>query len=406
MTNILIKNLTQKNEALGMEAAKSILDNSNLDAFAALCEKSDFLFDFVKDNVCKRLYNAANVTNYKNILNLFSVYDDTYADVFVKILSKFGNEDLTKELLAIFEIGSSSQKAYCAKYFEKNHNNAAIENLNQYAFSDDECLSINCIKALSACNNRTGIYTAYEKLKSDDVFEVLKGIRFLTTYPDFSHIDDLVNVAINSSMPENAAQEIANSIDLYEFINEKQTEDRLSLLNSIINGLGEILPLGQVLYYGIFDIIRFLINQSYEEENSQISQILLNMKLKFKLFVENDEYTYDEDIETKNELKKIFVLLNNQGEDFWNEQKQLLVQELSKSERRICATLNLIKEMEEFDNVEAIVNLTNSNNELIVCQAIEALNSIGKIEYINVNNILKNIKNENIAAIIKNVCPK
>ena len=399
----LVKNLTQKNEDLALKSAAEIINGANVAAFEKLCEKSDFLFDFIKDNVCRRLYNAANKNNYKNIIKFFDIYDETYCEVFAKILKKFADEELVYELLEILKNGNDNQKAYCAKFFELYPFEPAKQYLNKEAFSDFSSLCENSIRALSVINDKEGINEAYEKLNSDDGFEILKGIRFLALYPELSQLDKLVDAAVNSSMPENAAQEIANAVDMPKFIMEGQTPDRLLLLNSIINGLGEILPLYQLIYYKIFDVTKALINQCYEEENSQISMVLLNLYSKCKLFSENDEYTYDENIETKNELKKILALLNNQGETFWNEQKELLLLELRQDAKRITSALQLIKELNYVPAANEVAALVENKNEMIVCLAAELLSQFKKLDLVDIKEVEQRITNQNIAAIIRSL---
>ena len=399
----LIKNLTQKNEELAMQSAREIINGANVEAFKKLSEKSDFLFDFVRENVCKRLFNAATKENYKNIISFFDIYDETYSEVFAKILSKYADDELKYELFELLKNGTDNQKAYCAKFFELAPFEDAGSLLNKEAFSDFPQLSENAIRALAKMQDNSGLCTAYEKLNSKDGFEVLKGIRFLMQYPDFSQLDKVVEAAVNSSVPENAAEEIANVVDMLEFAVEKQTPDRLLLLNSIINGLGEILPLYQLIDYKIFEVARELINQSYEEENSQVAQVLLNLYSKCKLFFENDEYTYDEDIDTKNELKKILTLLSNQGESFWAEQKNILFGELDADNKRIAAALQVIKELNLDGNPEKIAALTENGNEMIVCLAAETLAQIKKLDLINIDEVVKKIQNPNIAAILQNL---
>ena len=398
----LVKNLTQKNEELAMQSAREIIDGANIAAFEKLCEKSDFLFDFVKNNVCKRFFNASNKSNYKNIIKFFEIYDETYSDVFAQILKKFADDELNYELLELLKNGSDEQKAYCAKYFELAPFEMAKEFLNKEAFSDFSPLCENSVKALAVVKDTSCLNIAYEKLDMKDGFDVLKGIRVLAIYPDLSQLDRIVKAAVNSSMPENAAEEIANAVDMKEFIIDGQNSDRLLLLNSIINGLGEILSLYLLIDYKIFEIARELINQSYEEENSQVSQILLNLYSKCRLFCENEEYTYDEDVDTKNELKKILTLLSNQGESFWDEQKKILFSELETEDKRIIAALQVIKELNLNIYPEKIANLTQNDNEMIVCLAVETLAQIKKTDLINIPEILSKIQNPNIAAIIKN----
>lgn len=398
----LIKNLTQKNEDLALKSAKQILDESNFEAFEKLCEKSDFLFDFIKTNVCKRFYNAANPENYRNVINFFKLYDATYADVFIQILLKFADENVTREILELLLEGDDNEKAYCAKFFEYQSCEKAIEILKDLAFDEFEPLSDNATLALAKVNDRQSIERAYVKLNSSDDFEILQGIKFLTTYPELSQLDKIVNAALNCSMRENAAADIACAVDLFDFAIRNNTPNNLLILNSIIIGLGEILPLAQIIDYKIFEITRELVNINYEEANSQIAEVLLNIYSKFKLFYENEEYTYDEDVDTKNEIKKIISLLQNQGEMFWNEQKDLIFEELEKDDKRIIAALNVIKEIKIENNIDKISNLTLHQNELIICLAVETLYVLNKLETIDIQEIAEKIENENISAIIRN----
>ena len=65
----LIKQLTGKNKQDYEQAAAHIIDNADVKTFEDLVSKEDFLFDFIKQNVAKRLQQACNENNYKNLLN-------------------------------------------------------------------------------------------------------------------------------------------------------------------------------------------------------------------------------------------------------------------------------------------------------------------------------------------------
>ena len=75
MNNEYVKKLTGKNPKDFEFAAAHIINNSDIEAFSALVEKSDFLFDFIKENVKKRLSAAINESNYKNLFSFLNVYD-------------------------------------------------------------------------------------------------------------------------------------------------------------------------------------------------------------------------------------------------------------------------------------------------------------------------------------------
>ncbi len=56
----LIKKLTGKNPSEYENVAKSLVDNSDVELFAKLVKQDDFLFDFIKENVAKRIQSACN----------------------------------------------------------------------------------------------------------------------------------------------------------------------------------------------------------------------------------------------------------------------------------------------------------------------------------------------------------
>ena len=73
MPNEYVKKLTGKNPKDFEFAASYIINKSDVKAFEALVEQSDFLFDFIKKNVEKRLTNAITPLNYKNLLSFLKI---------------------------------------------------------------------------------------------------------------------------------------------------------------------------------------------------------------------------------------------------------------------------------------------------------------------------------------------
>ena len=63
----LIKDLTGKDPKGYEPVASRIVNAPDLNLFSKLIEKDDFLFDFIKDNVAKRIQNACNKENYLNV---------------------------------------------------------------------------------------------------------------------------------------------------------------------------------------------------------------------------------------------------------------------------------------------------------------------------------------------------
>ena len=233
--NNLIKKLTGKNQSDYEPVANQLINIPDISLFEELVKQDDFLFDFVKQNVANRLQKACNKSNYRNLLALMKVYSPFYEEFITSTLAKFADEDLTDELLEMFENGTEEEKTYAAKYFARIQDPLALPLLNEYAFSENQNLAANCAATLGAFGDREVFNTALEKLKSDDDFEQFSAISFLISYGDKSALDAIIDTMENSSMAENIAGEIPYLVDMITLLEDKRGA---VVLNNIINGLG------------------------------------------------------------------------------------------------------------------------------------------------------------------------
>ena len=401
----LVKDLTAKDEQKAFHAAQEIINNADVEAFQLLAQKSDFLFDFVKNNVNKRLLKAVNENNYRNLFKFLNVYSPDFEDTIVSSFAKYANEDLTDEILELFEKGTDNEKAYCAKYFSYIPDTIAADILTNYAFSDNEAISFNSAKALGAMKIKEAYDKAIELLNSDDEFTVLKAVKFLIAYEDKSAVKALLKAMEKSSMSENIAGEIPYLQSLLELLEDDITS-ALTCIDNILSGLGEILPLNQIFYFEMFDVLSYLISYNAQNKNPQASVVLLKALSKFEMLNENDEYTFDEDKNTKQEISEIYEILKKQQEYFWNAQKKLAVLEISEdntSDGRIISALRVISEYNLTTAEENIKTLLNSQNEILICEAVSALKQINKLDNINKESILSKVTDENKKAIINSM---
>lgn len=401
MTNEYVKKLTGKNPKDFEFAAAHIINNSDFEAFKALVAQSDFLFDYIKKNVEKRLANVVNSFNFRNLIPFMTVYSYDYENVIVGALARYADEDLTDEILEMLENGTDEQKAYCAKYFSHINDTLAVELLRKYSFSDFDALALNSAEALSAMNDEVSYNVALEKLKSEDEFEKLSAVRFLVAYKDIKAVDVIFETMKHSTMPENIASEISYLQSFLEFLDSDFRYDTILALSHIINGLGEIVSPSQVFDFQLFDVLEKLIKLQGIEKNGKIAIVLLKAQLKFEQLTENDEYLFDEDKNTKEEIYEIKRFLNAQKTEFWAEQKSLFQSELTQWSDFIFPALDLVQEFglaEAFDKVKSLLELSN---QTIILRAVEVIKSINKLSEINQNDVLAKISDENIKAIIK-----
>ena len=403
MTNEYVKKLTGKNPRDFEFAAAHIINDSDVEAFSALVAQSDFLFDFIKKNVEKRLLNVVNAFNYKNLLSFLTVYSHDYEKLIISSLVKFADEDLTDEMLELLESGTDEQKAYSAKYFSLVNDTLAIDLLRKYSFSEFDALALNSAEALSAMKDEFSYNLALEKLKSEDEFEKLFAVRFLVAFNDLRAIDVLFDAMKHSTMPENIASEISYLQSFLEFLDTNFKYDTVLALNHIINGLGEIVSLSQVFDFQLFEVLEKLIDVQREENCGKIAVVLLNAKLKFEQLTENDEYVFDEAKNIKEEIYAIRDFLNSVAPEFWVIQKSIFQQELKRGSDFVFFALELAQELNLPEISDRVKLLLESSNQTLVLRAVEVLKSINKLDEVDKNVILSKISDNNIKAIIESL---
>lgn len=402
----LVKDLTAKDEQKAFCAAQEIINKTNTEAFKLLADKSEFLFDFVKNNVCKRLNKAINQNNYRNLFAFLKIYCPDFEDVIIGSLAKFANEEMTDEMLELLEQGSDEEKAYAAKYFSYIPDTIAIDDLIQYSFEDNEALAFNAAKALGAMNADVAYQKAIELLNSDDEFTVLKAVKFLVAYENKNAVEPILKAMEHSSMSENIAGEIPYIQSIMELLTTYDDKSLVLLcVDNILSGLGEILPLNQIFCFELFEVLSFLIEYNIKNKDSQAAAILLKALSKFEMLNENEEYTFDEDKNTKQEINEIYNLLKNQQEYFWNAQKNLVKNELNPSlpNYRTSSALRVIAEYNLTQAADEVKSLLNSENEILLCEAVIALKNLNMLDGINKDEIIDKVKDENKKALIQSL---
>lgn len=398
-----VKKLTGKNPKDFASAASHIINNSDVKAFSILVEQSDFLFDFIKENVKNRLSNAITNYNYKNLFSFMKIYSSDYEDFIVSALVQFADEDLTDKMLEFLENGTKEEKAYSAKYFSYINDTLAIDLLRKYSYSDFEPLAQNCADALSVMNDKYSYNLALEKIKSDDEFEKLSAVKFLVAYNDISAVNIIFDTMKHSSMPENIAAEIAYLQSFLEFLDTDLKYDTILAVNYILNGLGEIISLSQIFDFQLFEVIEKLIDFQSKEKNSKIALVLVNAKLKFEQLTENDEYLFDEDKNTKTEIYEIKNLLNSQSNGFWKEQINLFQKEINENSDFVFSALELAQELNLAESFGKLKELLISSNQTIILKTVEVIKSLNKLGGIDQNKVLEKISDENIRLIIQSL---
>lgn len=380
-----LKKLTGKNPKDFEPVAFDVINIPDVELFKELIDNEDFLFDFIKQNVANRLAKVCNSSNYLNLLQFLKYYSPSYEDLIISNLVKFSDEDLTDKMLAIFEDGTDDEKTYCAKYFSIVQDSLALDFLKENAYSENSSLSANCATALALFGDTESKNEALVKLKSDDEFEKLDGVRFLVSYGDKSVIPAIVDVMKTSSFAENIAGDLLYLTDLFSLYKTNKT-DALFVFNSVINGLGEILGLAQIFDFRLYEFIEMLLK---EQTDSEIAVVLANAKDKFNTLTENDEYLFDETKDVKQEVMDIKQLLSS-----FKVNQSLINAEL-KSE-----SLFVFTALEFANNESAVRGLLISANQTVVLKALEMLKQMNSLTKEDKNLALSSVTSEDIKSVI------
>lgn len=386
----LIKKLTGKNPAEYEVVAKSLVDNSDVSLFAKLVKQDDFLFDFVKNNVAKRIQMACNKDNYLNLLNFFEYYSPSYETVFAETLFNFGRIELLPVIKEIYINGDDNKKTYATKFFlfvPNEYLEELLPLLRRSAKSNFEPLSINSIEILAKMNDEVSKQEAIERLSSDDEFEKYNAIKFLVSYQAKDALKQILEVMKKSTLSENIASEIPYLISIEELLNQN-LDDGVLVLSHIVNAIPEIIPPSAVLDYNLYNIFENL----YHENLTSTSAILLRLaKDKFSELLSNEEYLFDCDKNTKDEVQAIGKLLNKINEQKLN---SLLYEELYEESDFVFFAVDFV------DDIEELETLLDSKNQTLLLKVLTLLKEKQALKASHKEIALNNVTCDDIKQII------
>lgn len=384
----LIKKLTGKNPDEYECVAKSLVDNSDVNLFAKLVKQDDFLFDFVKNNVANRIKKAVNQDNYLNLLNFLDNYSPSYDSVIAECLYNFGGIEILPAMKEIFVNGNVEKKAYALKYFSfvpREYVEELLPLIRQTAVSEFEPLNINSIEVLSKMNDEIFKTEALQKLNSEDEFEQYNGVKYLVAFKAVDALPQILKVMKKSSLSENIASEIPYLVPVEDLI---KTDDGVLVLCNIVSAIPEIIPPSAVIDYNLFSIFEDL----YLNNLSSSSAVLLRLaQEKFAELTSNDEYLYDCDKNTKDEVFAINQLLV--GIDSYK-LKNLLYDELYDESDFVFFAVDFVDEQEELEA------LLDSSNPTLILKVLSILKEKGKLTSEHKTSALNTINADEIKQYI------
>ena len=386
-----IKKLTGKNPSEYEQAAKSLIDNSDVVSFNELVQQDDFLYDFVKNNVAKRIQNACTQENYLNLIKFLKIYSPWYENVIVSSLFKFGGNSLISNMKELYTKGSEQQKTYAAKYFsyiENNELDDLLPQIRENTSSQFEPLAERSIELLSKMGDEELKKEAIAKLSSQDEFEQYNGVKFLVTYGAKDTLPLIMDVMKKSRFSENIAAEIPYLVPIEELINS-DFDNGILLLCNIVSAIPEIIPMSSVLEYNLFELFEEL----YCYKLTSTSALLIRMaKQKFEAITENEEYLFDCDKNTKDEVFAIKDLLSGVN---LNRLNDLIYEELYDESDFVLYAVDFVEEIQELEE------LLTTNNQTLLLKVLSLLKEKGVLKPSHKEEALKHATDENVRNVIQ-----
>ncbi len=413
LANSLAGAMTNKNKDTAYKAVREVLEKHDLDAWACLVENADRIFPFVKENIEKNFSNIVNINNYQNLFSLLKIYSYDFDDCFSEILSKLSsqNTEITEKMLELLKDGSDDEKSYAAKYFSYVSDKRAAALLLDAYSAEFESLKYNSAKALGDMKDELSYNYFLEKLKSDDDWEKNEAVQFLQSYGDKKVFPYLLDTMANSGMPEHIAGYIAllENISNYFGIEDKKTEElALECFQHIIASEAEVWPLSTIIDFRIYESLEKLtelVKNSANEMKGRYASLLLYAENQFSMFLENNEYKFNEDKETLAELDEIVALLKGQSQEFWNICKSEIKNELScNNTKRIAFALDISNELDLKDFAQEIkMLLETQTDEIVLYKSALCLYKFGQNDYINKEKLFEKISDTNLQAHINSL---
>lgn len=395
--------LISKDNKTSFEAAKAVVNSSDLETFSKLCEKSEFIFDFIKEKIVENLYLATNPENVSNIIKFTKIYNIDFEDFVIRSWVKFANEDLTDEILELFKNGTEEQKSYAAGYFYYINDPVALEYLNTFAMSDYEPLAANCARALEQFND-DNLYKKSINIVSNkevDDFEKYKYVNFLVNYGKKDALPVLFDYLKITYTKGFAASAILYMTNFAELSENKNLQEALKVFDALISAYPEEISLETVFDFEVLNYIKYLANLAAKDNLTEcpyIKRVLLKAKNKFNLISKEDIYTFDLSKNTKKEICSISNFLDNLDIDLFHSIEEEF---LSDDKDRILEAFDVVLNYGKIEYSEKIAQAINTTPyEDVISEGVKVLKTFNKLSLLGKDQILEKLNNENLKALV------
>lgn len=413
LSNSMANNLISKDKEKSKNAAYHIINDPDLEAWKCLTENADYLFSFIVQKAGEKLASQINKENLGKVFQLLKYHAPVFDDYIAEGLTRFADEELNSEMVYLLQEGTFQEKAYAAKYIGKIQLEMASDLLFEASKQKDPYLKTVSAEALGLLNDKKSYDFYLNLLTSLDDWERLEASQFLNSYGNKEASVAVLKAMSTSGMAEHIAGEVANLISINELFYSTNNEEKslaLDAFDNILSGISEVWSLAALFDFKIYDCLAALIQLSEAETQDpfcgKYAQLLLKAKLKIAMFVENSQYTFDEEKDVIKELQEINSFLNSQNDDFWQNQAENVIKELYEADaKRLLSAISIVSDFKICEALPSLINLINNynNNELVRCEAVLSVVKLGLIDKItDINGVISSIKDVNISAILEN----
>lgn len=395
LSSNFVKNIISKDKNISHQAIITLLNSSDTSLWNELILKADFIFPFVKEKIIFEFVKNFQKNNFDTIYIFMKKYSPDFEDIVVKSLLKYADDDITDRLLEIFEKGSVDEKTYAAKYFNYINDPLALDFLKKEAYSKNVYLKLNCAKALSIFKDDEILSDMKNIiLNSDDEFERLSAFEFVSIFED--EIKFVLDNLFKTPFRANIISNILDNKSLFELKNILDKDYLVQIFHILIESYPEDITLDTVIYYDIFEFIKFIQNL----KTNYSKNLLLLADIKFKEFLENENYIFDLDKNTKDELRKISSLLksyNLKTDDIKVEFNNLKLSEYN-------LILDIIREYGLVDKLNDLKNilkdLTTDDFNKIIGNTSEVFYHFKKMDLLD-KNIVEKVASPDLKALVE-----
>jgi hypothetical protein len=190
-----------------------------------------------------------------------------------------------------------------------------------------------------------------------------------------------------SGLSENIACEIPYLIPLQELA-DSDYENAMLVLCNIINAIPDIIPISSICDFYLSDIIDIVISKLPE---SSAAVVLRITKDKFEELTSNDEYLYDADKNTKDEVNTINNMLNKINT---NKLNSLIYDELYDGSDFVLFAIDYANEKEELET------LLDTDNPTITLKVLSRLKELNMLKPEHKNLAITNITQPEIKEFV------